>query len=173
MTDATTPRSPWIRPLFRAAGLAAVVLGGWCLWLGFQPNSKPSDVEAFHDWKDADDFQDADQLAEPRRLSARITDVADSFEFEPDGRVVTADRSDHSDQETISVVSYSPGLPAGAPRDLARLADAENAAGAWLTGDIEDPADMTQVSRHARRKPTIPAWKRTSTPLRQGTDRQR
>lgn len=164
----TRQKGCWQRGLCRAAGLVAVVLGGWCLWLGFPATPKPLDSEAFQDWN---------QEASPSRpnrseagrsksdqLTARITHVSDSEADADaplhDSRVRTANRSDDSaaDDGELAVAGYAPEEAAVAPR---RLVDEPLApAGAWLTGTIEDGG--ADQDGPANSPSQIPAWKRGS-----------
>lgn len=161
-------RSPRWRALCRVAGLAAVVLGGWCLWLGFPATPKPLESEAYRDWNDeqtspapprqlkASEFQ-------PGRLAARITHVSDSKEFDAlqDSHVVPASRSDDAEKNDggFAVANYALDVD-DEPRRLTQ--EAKVPAGAWLTGTIEDgvSADSGGLSQ-------IPPWKRSSKSLPQ------
>lgn len=159
------PKGGWQRSLCRAAGLVAVVLGGWCLWLGFPATPKPLDSEVFQDWN-----QEASPArpnrsevlgAKPDRLMARITHVSDLEADAPlhDTRVMTANRSDDtaSDDGELAVAGYAPDV-AAAPRRL--VDEPASQAGAWLTGTIEDGAAEQNGPVHSLSK--IPAWKRGS-----------
>jgi hypothetical protein len=165
MTDTATPASPrfpWGRILCQTVGGVAVVLGGWCLWLGFQPSTLNPEVEAFHDWKaDPRDgelpAERPDEGFEPPTFTARITDVVPSEPDDSSGVVSAAGTETPNDEANVAVASYSPVPHGAAARQWMQQADAEHPAGAWLTGTIEEDA----VAR-AR----IPAWKRTSKSLR-------
>lgn len=169
MTEPSKPtvesaaRSRWRRGLCRAAGLAAVVLGGWCLWLGFPAATKPLESEAFRDWNDENTSPALEDLpqtsdARPGRLSARITHISngEGDVALQDSRVMPANRADQEQTAdgVLTVAGFATDVDDHEPRRLTQ--ESKSPAGAWLTGTIEydAPADDGPAQ--------IPAWKRGS-----------
>ena len=176
----TDPVAPPLRPhisatlplRFAQAGtFAGIVLGGWCLWLGIQAASEPTAVLAHQESDDAAIEQAAENHsspAKPRRLSARITDVSDSRNAPTDVvHAVVAD--DLQTGGAVTVANYSSRQNASAT-ETTKTSDAVRESGAWLTGVIE----VMDVSPDEPVTPSpIPAWKRTTKPLRQSSDQNR
>lgn len=166
--EASAARTPWFRVLCRIAGVATVVLGGWCLWLGYPAGPQPLDSEAFQDWNaeqaspvTAPPLQTSP--AHPKRLAARFTDVSDSAD-QPvmrDSLVVNANRIDDSQaaDNEFAVAGYTPEGDPAEPSELSE--EPRSPAGAWLTGTIEEneaPTESDSLSGLSE----IPAWKRSS-----------
>jgi hypothetical protein len=167
MTDTESPAppadrlSPWIPALYRLAGLATVILAGWCLWLAFAATPRPMDIEAKPDQqpnpmkshsappKLAPDQQEG-------RLIAEITDVSDSIDAEDDeSKVVTAVQ-----HELTGTKSY----PVKAIGHSAKRQEGPSSA-AWLTGTIDEDVEAAPAVA-PEMLAQIPAWKRTSKSLK-------
>ncbi len=153
--------------LSRLAGAAAVILGGWCLWLGFPVTPKPLESEAFRDWSDpaaspmAPRTLQADD-ALPRQLATHITHVVDESELdlaEP-GHVTTAGRSEEAipDETGVAVISFTDEEETAAAEETEPAVTSQ--AGAWLTGTIEDGESLEADTPSGPVE--FPAWKRST-----------
>lgn len=147
-----TPPSSQTRIGIRIAGCVVLVLGSCCLWLAWNGPAPDSASATDDEWS-----EQSPRLFSARRsdrpLQAEITDV-----------YVTPASSKDDDSTVIRALHEAAPGEASRVEPVGHSSTPRGAAGAWLTGDIEDEGTSAEVP--AEFEMQIPAWKRTTKSLR-------
>ena len=157
--------APWLRTLCRLTGLAAVVLGGWCLWLAFPTAQKPVEVEAYDEWtakgepelltaasaqsSPANELKTASLPAVITQISAARDGLSDEA-----SQVIPAVQFDDGGPHHVAfaVGGFSTERPARFPGPATNKKSPAPTAGAWLTGTIEADASALLEEQQARKR---------------------
>ena len=158
---------PARRHLSYAAGIAAVVLGAWSVWLASSQSLTSVTARIFAGTSDAApaelprDEDDEETLPRASRVSASgSTSAKDAIDTQVRRAVHVTMTGVTAESGDVHPAGFENHRSSSAPKN----SPDESTADVWLTGTIEDSDDAAEPEE--RTFAAIPAWKRNSKPLK-------